>query len=296
MSDSDEPYEGCKFLESEYLYDRRNAIITKDRFKEKSRHGKDIAGLKLDTIAEEEAFVQNFTLYSAQKISNTQLIEDTSRTAVKEALEKEREAAGEIYWKEDDIVKDYLVKTILVNNGKNLFDRVANPEATKRDGKLLEEIIKLIDFKSNEDCPENLKNARASQKVINKYAKTIFQNWASDRRSSIKRSLITNKKKTYTKFVEALVKNQLTSAVVNNMQDVLSTMEKTKRAIYFYILKNLIDPLKDLGIDSFRMKITDPVGHALMRFADDMLTEAKLDALNESLKDLKNNLKKKIPE
>lgn len=296
MADIDEPYEGCEFLESEYLYDRGNANITKDRFKARLEKGAHLAGLRLDNAIEEEAFVKNFTIYSAFKTTNSQLIKQAAEISVKETLEKERKAADESYWKECEKTKEYILRSILLNGGKHLIDRLAGPVDSERDTKLLEKLISMIDFKNHDNCPENFKGARASVKTIQDYAKTIFQDWASNRRKSITRSLL-QKKKPYKKFVADLIQQQITTATIENLQDVNRTMNNTRSAIYSRILNLLITPLKDkFGISNVRLKLTDPVGHSLMKFADKMLVDAKQQSINESLKKLKDALKKKANE
>lgn len=294
MSD---PYEGCGFLESEYLFDRGNSIITKNRFKARVANGQHLAGLSFSTPIEEEEFVKNYTLYCATKTSNAQLMKDAAQACVKETLEKEREAADEIYWKECEDTKNYILRSILLNGAKHLFDRLAGPKEAERDTKLLEKIISMIDFKNNDECPENFKHTRASTKTIRAFAKTIFQDWASNRRKSMTRSL-QQKKNPYKKFVDELIGKQIKSAVVENLQDIKSTMEKTRRAIYMKVLSLLIKTqLGDrFGITNIRLKLTDPVGHALMKFADALLIDAKQQPIEDSLKKLKENLKKKLKE
>ena len=86
---------------------------------------------------------------------------------------------------------------------------------------------------------------------------------------------------------------------VKNIVDVKNAIAKSTEIAYLHLSQDFRAKMKKLGLENYRLRLTDPIGYSVMKVVDNeikfvMNTDKKVKPVSHYLNDLKVNLKKKM--
>jgi len=291
---NEDPYPGASFFENNYREDYEHAQQSCTRLRDELLNDPNSA-LQLITEEQQDRFKSDFTLYQTFATTNSAQQQKLIEATVKKAMSAAMEYATTTHWSKDSEVRSFFVETILRSSGKTILHRIMGPTI---DTRILKAIIEEIgDFRSNALCPKKIEIALdyTNEKAAS-VASDAWKQWQSDTRKTMRNGKI---KKKYAVFFKKFIETQSVGCAVKNIVDVKNAIAKSTEVAYLHLSQDFRAKMKKLGLENYRLRLTDPIGYSVMKVVDNeinfvMKTDKKMKPVSHYLNDLKVNLKKKM--